>query len=213
MDNFSIFDEVKTERKFAKFVNVGDAYEGTYISRVDNVQNMYGQMQTLVDLKQKDGTIITVAIRDSKKILLEQLDQTDYGQIIGFKFTHTKEQVGRNDSKIVKLVQDKRYVDKAWLEEYKQKQASLARDFGTGEIPLDQLETLDPGEAFTTPPAAIEENAPAAPIDPNKLKIITEMASAKFNVTNLEELKDKIMSETGLAVTPLNFDLIIERLK
>jgi len=213
--SFSIFDEVSTERTFAKFTTVGDSYEGTYVGRTDNVPNMYGQNQTLIDLKQKDGTVITVSIRDSKTILLNQMDQVMLGQIIGFKFTHTKENKLGNDSKIIKLVADAKYVDRAWIEENEKRQAEIAKQFGAKtpeQITEAQLTKMAPGEAFPDAPAPIAENAPAAPVDAGKLRIITDLASAKFNTTDLDMLKAKIMETTGLAVLPSNFDNIIKLL-
>lgn len=217
-DTFSIFDQVRTERTWAKFNVVGDAYEGTYINREDGIKNTYGNDQTLVELLQKDGTVITVAIGDTKTILLEQLANCDYGQIIGFKFTASKEQPGRNPSKIIKLVADKQYVNKAWLVEHEAKQAQLAAQLGSSLTPannlaIEQFAKLDPADQFTTAPAPVAENAPAAPVEANDLRQITNLAAVKFGTVDLNELKNKIMETTGLALIPSNFSLILQRLQ
>lgn len=77
MEKVNIFNEVDYEstRDYAKFVNVGDKYQGTFVSRDDSSKDSYQNAQTLVGLLQDDETIKTVSIKHNKTGLIAELDK------------------------------------------------------------------------------------------------------------------------------------------
>lgn len=189
-----IFDEVDayTTSNYAKFENIGDSVQGTYIKRDDTVINTYGSPQTVVTLKQKNGELINVSIRHTKTFLLQMLDKVKYGQIIGFKFTGIKENPGKNPTKIIKLAQDPNIVDTQWLNENKSR--------------IRPVKNPDSPKEVTTQATNVSSAG-------TKIDTIFALAKEKFNATDEDEIKNVVMEKTGLALININLDLIIERLK
>lgn len=197
----NIFEVIDSSPKdYFKFVNVGDQVQGTYIYRNDNSFDGYNNPQTLVDLLQTDGTVKTVSIRHNKIGLLKELDNIKLGQIIGFTFTGIKENVGKAATKYIRVVHDPKYVNEEWLKEYKAKQAKFENP--TAEISVNELFQ----EATPAP-------APAPTTDVDKIKAIADLAKAKLGATSSEEVKAKVVEKTGMELTSLNLDLILEKLK
>lgn len=217
-ENFSIFDAVPMEQKnFFKFENVNDSIEGTYIKRTDGIPNKFGQIQTIVDLLQSNGEVMSVSIGSTKTRLLEELSNIQLGQIIGFKFIASKPSSFGNPSKIIKIVHDAMYVNKAWIAEQEAKTKAFEEQLSSvGEkIAVNPAITLpiDPKVIFPENNMKPSNTIPAgAENATNKLAIITELAGAKFKVADLEELKNKIMEFTGFALIPSKYDDIIAKL-
>lgn len=199
-NDVDIFDAVPEQerRNYFTFNNVGDGVQGTYIGRNDNSVNGYGMPQTLVTLKKKDGEIVTVSIRHSKTGLLKILDTVKLGQIIGFKFTGTKDNPGKQPTKFIRLAADPNIVDKEWLESQK-------NGIKTSPAPV------------VAPKGSVEEEI-KLPVsdkpltDEEKIRKIAEIARAKLGAADEVGIKAVVMEKTGLAFIKINLDLILERL-
>jgi hypothetical protein len=216
--NVNIFDEVDYSKKdYFKFVTVGDKIQGTYVSRDDNSIDGYKNPQTLVGLLQPDGTVKTVAIRHTKAGLIAELDRVKMGQIIGFIFTGTKDNPGRQPTKWIKLVHDPKFVDEAWL-----KAREAEEDNPTDGMTPEQLFPGNPPVGSVSTPtvqvdAAIEASlaAPATSVvsDSDKIKEIAALAKTKLSANGVEEVKAKIKEKTGLDFVTTNLDAILTKLK
>jgi hypothetical protein len=219
----NIFDEVdyETTRSYFKFAVIGDKVQGTYVSRDDNTVDGYKNPQTLVGLLQPDNSVKTVSIRHNKVGLLEELDKVIFGQIIGFIFTGTKDNPGKQPTKFIRLVHDPKFVDEAWLAARK-KEDEAANDPTAGMTPNDIFGTtpaaVSPAPAATvTVDASVETllAASAAPVmsDSDKIKEIAVLAKTKLNANGVEEVKTKIKESTGLDFVTTNLDAILAKLK
>lgn len=237
MENINIFDKVDVEetKNYFKFNEVGDKVQGTYVSKQESIDT-YNNPQTLVGLKQADGTIITVSVRHNKIGLLNELNKASLGQVIGFVFTGTKENPGRQPTKFIRLVQDPQYTDKEWLAEQAKK-----NDITAGMTPQDLFpdapavtstvaaapaQTTEPvaapapvdmpaGTPVATPVTPTPVETPAAPTmgDSEKIKAIAELAKEKFGASTAEEVKAEVMKNTNLEFTIPNLDIILEKMK
>lgn len=190
-ENLDIFDEVpETPRNFVKFVNIGDSVQGTYVARNDNSIDGYGNAQTLVVLKKKDGEMVTVSVRHNKIGLLKEVDQAKLGEIVGFKLTGIKENVGKQPTKFIRFVHDPKIVDQEWLD--------------------GQKKGVEP--KLNTPVNVLNQTAPTASTNDDKITKIAKFAKENLGATDDVSIKEKVMEATGLAFIKINMDLIIERL-
>jgi hypothetical protein len=217
MEEFNIFDAVEDKpRNFFKFEKVGDQVQGTYVGRNDNSVDGYNNPQTLVELLQKDGTVYTVSVRHNKVGILKELDSIMLGQIIGFSFTGTKENPGRSATKYIRIIHDAKFVNQDWINKQKLKQANMAAPVPTATTTapasIEQIGELNVDDIF---PSA--EKAPVAPITPmsdsDKIREIANLAKAKLGAVSAEDVKTKTVEKTGLEFSPLNLDIILEKLK
>lgn len=205
IDIFSQVDYESTKDYF-KFTNIGDKVQGTYISRDDNSIDGYKNPQTLVGLLQEDGSVKTVSIRHNKTGLLEELDKTKIGEIIGFIFTGTKDNVGKQATKFIKLVHDAKFIDEAWLKE-QEKLNNPVNDM--------TVEQIFPTPTPTSLEAELAAAATSAPVmsDSDKIKEIASLAKSKLGANGAEEVKTKIAEKTGLEFVTANLDAILTQLK
>ena len=197
----NIFDAVPAPEKkdYFKFEKVGDEVQGTYVQRIDNSIDGYNNPQTLVDLLQADGTVKTVSIRNTKTGLLEELNKVKLGQIVGFKFTGTKDNPGKQPTKFIRLVHDPKFVDQEWLDAQNNPTAGL----NVNDIFPDAPAAPVAPAATTTAPLT----------DADKIREIALLAKTKLGANTSEEVKSKVIDKTGLEFTTLNLDIILEKLK
>jgi hypothetical protein len=216
--NVNIFDEVdyETTRDFFKFTNIGDKIQGTYVSRNDNSIDGYKNPQTLVGLLQPDGTVKTVSIRHTKAGLIAELDKVIMGQIIGFIFTGTKDNPGKQPTKFIKLVHDPKFVDEAWMKAREAEENNPTAGMTPNQIFPGTQETPSVSPTIQVD-AAIEASlaTPTAPVvsDSDKIKEIAALAKTKLNANGVEEVKAKIKEKTGLEFVTANLDAILAKLK
>lgn len=194
------------EAKWFSFKNVGDKIQGTYVGK-KNAVDSFNNAQTVYVLKQEDGGLVNVGVRDKATRFHEKMDALKFGQIIGIQFTelvpvkgHEKD---RSPMKILSVFAKDGLVDKEWIAQQKV---------------MKELEIGDPEPGFTVDetPKAIEVDEPfssAPQTDQEKLHVISVLAKEKLGVTDPATTKDKVMEVTGLAFIPSNLDKIIEMLK
>ena len=242
MKDFNIFDKIDVEerRNFFRFNEVGDKVQGTFINRSESIDN-YNNEQTLVDLKQSNGEVITVSIRNNKTGLLNELNKVSLGQIIGFAFTGTKDNPGKHATKFIRLVHDPKYVDEAWLKEEKEKEdVTTGKDvddlFDDPAKAEDSKETAEDKDATKVEDKDIKKeegaasseessvdnilneeveksDSPSSATDSDKLKEIAAIAKEKFIAETVDQIKEVVFKETGLELVSPNLDKILEKLK
>ena len=71
---------------WAKFININDSFQGTYIGKIMGYKNNFGEEEIIYQLLQEDGTIINVGLRLSKKAIHTMMLGVKLGQVIGFQF-------------------------------------------------------------------------------------------------------------------------------
>lgn len=146
-----VFDRAAKENPtlgdFFKFVNVGDRISGTFTDLLEGVDG-YGNEQYIVVLR-NSGINHRVSVRKNHTVLVEQLKQVRFGQIIGFRFAEEREsKKGGAKSKIINLAQVPGMVDEEWIKE------KLAIDAKYGISPEV---SLVPKFANTVAPVAVDD--------------------------------------------------------
>jgi hypothetical protein len=115
----SIFDQVPdTHGAYVKFNVIGDRVEGTYINKTESNSPTYGWKQIEYHLKQKDGSVVIVAKKESHTKFHEQMSAIKFGQIVGVKYSVDlpSKTPGYAPTKILSIVARPDLVDQAWLD-------------------------------------------------------------------------------------------------
>lgn len=121
-----IFKEVGERGEFAKFINVGDSVQGTYID-VFHGEDGFNNPQIVYVLKDKAGKLWNVGIKKTAQKTIEKMNSVRFGQIVGFRLDKIEESKNYK-GKMVKYVNpfsDIRFVDKAWIDEQTKVVAAL----------------------------------------------------------------------------------------
>ena len=207
----SIFDDSnKVKSNWWEKKIVGDAIEGTFISRRIQLNQLSGKDQEIYEILTADGEVWNVGGNPG---IDTQMKHVKLGQIVGFKYVEEKKpvKVGMNGAKIVQVYANKETVDKEWLN-------SQAKEL------ITQEEDIQSDAAWTTKEKEALENVsfmditekPAEAVTSGstdiKFSIITELATTKLKATSAN-LKIAVMEATGLAFIDKNLDAIIEKLK
>lgn len=211
MSEINIFDVTKNkpESEWASFKVIGDKVQGTYVGSRQAIDS-YQNPQTVYELFDRTrNKIINVAIRNSKKPVIETLEKCFLGQIIGFVYTEDKKtKDGKSTFKSIDVRQDPRIVDHEWMAEYKEgltNASSAPTATAPVTTPMNDVdaayEALN-GEADV--PFMSEEQY---------LKGIAEFARTKLGVTDVSLVKDRVMEATDLAFTKANYEEIYNRMQ
>lgn len=211
----NIFEQGKVVQSgWAKFENVGDEVQGTYVGKREGVDS-YKNNQTIYELMDESGNTILVGVRDTKTPFHDQMKHIRFGQIIGIKFTEKlpPTKPGQDASNILKIWADPKIVNNDWLSAQAQGTAiSSGQDeiAGTNEPQhTEQSSGNDTGP--TTPGFNMFADHPFV-TDEDKIKKIVEVAGTKFGLTDANEIKNRVMETTGLAFIAANLDAIIEKI-
>lgn len=114
----NIFNEVKkrTTPIWAKFINIGDKVQGTYVGKIVGVKDGYGKEQIVYQLLQEDDKIINVGFGLNKKVLNQLMLEVRFGQIIGFEYIGNITIKNRTtEAKDFSLYESPRIVNEIWL--------------------------------------------------------------------------------------------------
>lgn len=157
MENLNIFDEVK-QGQFFKFEKVGDAVQGTYIGK-SRAMGKFGE-QVLYILQDKEGNVWNVPFGLTKTIVHDKMDGVKFGQIIGFKFDESRPNDKGNDAKIIRVYENPKFIDRAWLSSQKE----LGIDINSNVVqPLrgseSPKESAEPGSIFGNDPFVVPSEA------------------------------------------------------
>lgn len=209
----NIFESAKEKvmPEWAKFINAGDAVQGTYVGKIVGQIDGYGNEQIIYQLLQEDGeTVVNVGFGLNKKVLHQDMSTVKFGQIIGFKYKGTievKDKFGKPVKvKDFALHQDPKIVDEAWLKENEGNMPEVVRAV---EKTAAASESLDELVADLKSPAEdVPFSSPGNLTNEDKLKVITKLATEKLGATDAQSVKEKVMENTGIAFIPVNFDKI-----
>lgn len=220
-DIFSVTKE-KTVPAWAKFVNAGDSVQGTYIGKLVGMIDRYGNEQIVYQLLQSNGEVINVGFGLNKKVLHADMQMVKFGQIIGFKYkgiaTFKDKRTGKDAQvKDFGFHADPKIVNAEWLKENANNMPKEIRAdnigttggvSGTANFPVGTVDELD---AFVNPDDVPFSSAGSL-TNNDKLAAIEKFAKEKLGGGTSAEIKDKVMTVTGIAFIPTNFDAILAKL-
>lgn len=104
--------------EFFSFKEEGAAVQGTYIDRREGVDGFNNQ-QVIYVLKDSNGKIYNIGIPKSNVVVLQQMKDAKFGEIVGFK--HDGFQVAKRGPRqgqkfrVINVYRDAKYVDHEWL--------------------------------------------------------------------------------------------------
>jgi hypothetical protein len=211
VDIFQTKEKVMPE--WMKFVNAGDAIQGTYVGKIVGQIDGYGNEQVIYQLL-KDDKIVNVGFGLNKKFLNKDMESVKFGQIIGFKYkgkVEVKDKFGKAVMvKDFSLHQDPKIVDEAWLK---------ANPNGVEVQVADKTSVSEKPKGFGDFDNVVATNTEDVPFssagsltNADKLTVIEKLAKDKLGVIGSQAVKDKVMEVTGIAFIPVNFDKITEKL-
>lgn len=215
MNDVNIFDVTKDrpESEWAKFDSINDKVQGTYIGNRQAIDS-YNNPQTVYELlDKKRNVIINVAIRNSKKPVIEIMDKVFLGQIVGFVYSGDKKtKDGKSTFKVIDVRQDARIVDREWLDEYKEGRSN-AMEAEALQPTQPASVTDDAYDVFSQGAAVDEQQDPPFMSEEDYLRGIAEFARTKLGVTDTTLVKDSVMEATDLAFTKSNYEEIYNILR
>lgn len=208
MSNVNIFDVTtdRPESEWASFKEVGDKVQGVYVGKrfgIDSYQNE----QVIYELLDKErNVVVNVAIRLSKKPVIDIMDKCFLGQIIGFVYREDKKtKDGKSTFKAIDVREDPKIFDAEFVADQKARGLSPVATAVRTEVSAEDKKVDDDFENFG------KEDVPFMS-DSDYLKGIAELARTKLNVVNPQLVKDAVMEATDLAFTKANYEEIYERL-
>lgn len=142
VDIFAVTKE-KVMPTWAKFANAGDTVQGTYVGKIVGQKSpAFNQEQIVYQLLQDDGSILNVAFGLNKKVLIQDMEAVNFGQIIGFEYKGTISVKNRATGMMVNvkdysLRQDPSIVNEEWLKENKDNMPKVVQ--ATNESASDKL--------------------------------------------------------------------------
>lgn len=233
MTTVNIFDDANPysnpmdlRGEFFKFDEVGARIQGTLVGVFDSIDS-YNNEQFVYVLKTDDGTHHNVSFRKTNTPMNSRLSNVALGQIIGFAYEgdveSKKSPTGKR--KDIKLYEDRKYVDQAWVEKYAAGLRTPAEIIsgsvqsvedvpvhGTQSVPDHLNQVGDPlapamSQAAQTQSQPVSGGFPQQDNQPNDVDALTpvrRLAEAK-GLTTDEDIKQK----TGLEVTEDNVTQLI----
>lgn len=217
-----IFNEGKESSvaNWAKFQNPGDAYQGTYIGKILNVKDGYGNEQIVYELQLEDGSVVNVGFGLNKKMIHRDMERVKFGQIIGFKFKgmlSVKDKFGKPvNVKDISLFQDPKIVNTQWINENgdtNRVTVAPTVDDSQKSSSLDVFDEDYKEEGTGIPDDDVPFSSESSLTNEDKLAVIAKLAKDKLGANSSEEVKSKVMEKTAIAFIPVNYDKIIEALK
>ncbi len=199
----NIFEQgVEMKAGWAKFENIGDKVQGTYVGKKKAVSKFGPQI--VYELMDELGNITLVGIREGDEAFHNFMKLVRLGQIIGIEYKENIDTKKGNPYHKLAIIHNPKIVNEEWLNAQR------------NEVKEQPLETIS---------AQYEENDPNDPIfgdaaqektpfddDADKIKKIGELAGKKFGTTDANDIRNKVMESTGLAFISANLDAIIEKL-
>lgn len=209
MQDVNIFEVTKDrpEGEWASFKNVGDKVQGVYIGNRESIDS-YNNEQIIYELlDKKRNKIINVAIRKSKKPVVDIMSKLFFGQIIGFVYDEDKKtKDGKSTFKSISVREDPKIFDAEVVADMKARSSHNAAPVSSSSMSSSQENDSSVDEAF--------ENINDVPFmsEEDYLKGIAKLAREKLGVTDSSLVKDRVMEATDLAFTKANYEEIFNRL-
>ena len=223
LDIFSIGDA--PSGKFFYFKEVGDSIKGTYVD-VSEGKDSYGNDQYIYALKDAEGNIWKIGVRKTAAILIEEMNEKSFGDIIGLRYDENKESK-RYPGKFAKIIRvyphrTKGPVDEAWLAERARIEAALGHQVAPKAAPsVPQESPVTPhvaqpvGEVRPVSTGVVKTDVDPTPVEQpvnEAVVAIRNLAKTKGLVTDgmtPEESDLAITGFTGFPLTEENYSKII----
>lgn len=209
MSDVNIFEMTKDrpESEWASFKNIGDSVQGVYVGNRKAIDGYNNEQIVYELLDKKTNKIINVAIRTSKKPVIDIMSKCFFGQIVGFIYREDKKtKDGKSTFKSIDVREDPKIFDAEWVETFRARSQNTASGLPTNTPTTRDTEADRAFEAFGT-------DEPPFLSDEEYLKGIADMAREKLGVTEPSTVKDRVMEATDLAFTKVNYQEIYEKLK
>lgn len=206
-----IFNATKNqpESEWASFKSVGDRVQGIYVGSRQAIDS-FNNPQTIFELlDKKRNKLINVAIRNTKKPLLDKMARAFLGMIVGFVYSEDKTAKDGKPFKNIDIKSDPKIFDAEWIKE--NREYINNQSGGQSMAPAKEVDAVD--EAFEAMGSTDEKEDVPFMSDAEYLKGIAELARTKLGVTDVETVKDRVMEATDLAFTKSNYEEIYARLK
>ena len=206
------------------FKEVGDKVQGTYIGK-EMGKDKWGGDQVIYLLKRGGGGIWAVPFKVTSFILIQQMEQVNLGQIIGFIYSReadsAKSKTGKTN--IIEVVHRPDLVDVEWLESRKRGATSYSltaeKSHSMADVPFGNTadEVLDEKEVMplNTSAPALNGNTKIESDPSGAFQAVRNLAVMKgvVNAEDPNEEKDKIIAEkVKMALTEENLPEVIKAL-
>jgi len=191
-----------------KFTNPGDKVQGTYIGKITGQIDGYGNEQIIYQLLQDDGKVINVGFGLNKKFLNRDMDSVKFGQIVGFIYkgqVEIKDKFGKvTKVKDYAIHQDPKIVNEVWLRENSANMptVTVAEPAKSSDDDFKDFEQKE----------EVPFSSKGSLTNEDKLSVIEKLAKDKLGATDSTTAKVAIMEKLGIAVIPVQYDVIIEKL-
>ena len=201
-----------------KFTSPGDSIQGTYVGKIVGMKSpAYNQEQIVYQLLGTDGKVTNVGFGLNKKFLHQDMEQVNFGQIIGFKFKGTIAVKNRVSGMMVNvkdyaLHQDPKIVDEKWLAENKDSMPTVTKVSGDVAQAAEEAADAEYEAAGEQVVNDVPFSTPGSLTNEDKLKAIEKLAKEKLGATTPATVKSLVMEKTGLAYIPVQYDKILEAL-
>lgn len=194
---------------------VGDEIQGTYID-VREARDSFGNEQIVYVLKDKEGQVWNVGVRNTNAPLNDRMRNARLGQIVGFRFEEYREskKSPTGKAKVIKVYFDPKIVDQQWLDE----RARIEAAFGSGTTASTPTAETGAAPANVAPLSASvpSDKAAGAPADDGgTLQAIRNIAVTKGLVEenmSHEEQDKKIVEYIGLPLNEATYPVAITKL-
>lgn len=201
----NIFEQgVEMKAGWAKFENIGDKVQGTYVGKKKAVSKFGPQI--VYELMDEIGNITLVGIRESDEAFHNFMKLVRMGQIIGIEYKENINTGKGNPYHRLVIIHNPKIVNEEWLNA--QKSVVNEQPLETISAQYQEVENDPNDPIFGTP---VQEKTPFDD-DEDKIKKIGELAGKKFGTTDAMDIRNKVMEFTGLAFISANLDAIIEKL-
>lgn len=204
-----VFDQLpEVKGQFIQFEKVGDNFKGTLIGVRHNVPGKFGD-QTIYDFKAPDDSLWMYGTRN--KFFIDQMKNIRPGQLVKLEFTEERDTGKVNKAHIITPFANPKFVDEEWIQ---QQEALKGLEDGRDQGPAPEGTTEGTAEEGDN----VEVDEDSIPfVSPEEvegyIKTISELAEKKLGVTDPNEVKKKVMIETGLAFNDDNLPEIVKKLE
>lgn len=215
-NNSDIFSTARPMGEFAKFKNIGDSYQGTYIDVRDGVDGYGNQQAIYVIHDKKSGKVWNVGVRKAPwlEFMHETMRNIRFGQIVGFRLDDIRPSKNNpgGTSKIIRIYSDPNIVDA----EYVAGQVPV----GGGDQPSVIPSQVVPGAGLTganmTGVAAkpVQPNVPVSAAGPSD-KVLESIRSLAFSKGLAQagmsdaEVDKAVETAIGMQLTPDNYTQVV----
>ncbi len=202
MEKYNYDDLPEVRGEIINWDEVGQEICGTYVGKSEPINTKYGQ-NFLYEIHEDDGNIQKCWAR---KNITDVMKLFKFGVRVKIKFVEAIPSKKGNDFKDIKVFGNAKVMNEEWLEQ----QGSQVSAEEAEKIINGQEEPEEPEET-----KAEDQEAPFLTESEKKSLVvqITELATSKLGATDGEDVKNKVITSTGLAFIDQNLSKIVDALK